>query len=123
MAVAEAFGVPGNSAVKEAVLTGGLHVRSAAVVVAEAGRLRPLLAEGVGGAAVVDGLVAMAAAHGPRGCRLVRPALLARYGQDGALQAEQDAARRFVTLSQPRVDETGIAEYTLTLDPEGKAVV
>jgi hypothetical protein len=92
------------------------------VVVAEADRLRPLLAEGAE-AAVVDGLVAMAAAHGPRGCRLVRPALLARYGQDGALQAEQDAARRFVALSQPRVDETGIAEYTLTLDPEGKAVV
>lgn len=62
VAVAEAFGVPGNSAVKEAVLAGALPVRSAAVVVAEADRLRPLLAEGAE-AAVVDGLVAMAAAQ------------------------------------------------------------
>ena len=46
VAVAEAFAVPGNAAVKEAVLSGALAVASAAVVVAEADRLRPLLAVG-----------------------------------------------------------------------------
>ena len=122
VAVAEAFAVAGNAPVKAAVLSGVLPVRSAAVVVAEADRLRPLLAEGAE-PAVLDGLVAMAVSHGPRGCRMVRPRLVAQYGLDGQFQAEQDAAKRFVALSQPRVDELGLAEYRLTLDPEGRAVL
>ena len=65
----------------------------------------------------------MAVDHGPRGCRLVRPSLLARYGLDGQLQLEQDHAKRFVSLSQPIEDGTGIAEYRLSLDPEGRAVL
>ena len=65
----------------------------------------------------------MAVQHGPRGCRMLRPALLAKYGQDGELQLQQDAARRFVSLSQPMEDGTGVAEYRLVLDPEGKAVL
>ncbi len=72
---------------------------------------------------MVDGLVAMAVEHGPRGCRLVRPRLLATYGLDGQLQAEQDRGKRFVSLSQPRVDDLGLAEYRLTLDVEGRAVL
>ena len=122
VAVAEAFAVAGNAPVKAAVLSGVLPVRSAAVVVAEADRLRPLLAEGAE-PAVLDGLVTMAVQHGPRACRMVRPRLLAQYGLDGQLQAEQDAAKRFVALSQPRVDELGLAEYHLTLDAEGRAAL
>lgn len=122
VAVAQAFAVAGSPAVKDAVLSGELPVRSAAVVIAEADRLRPLLADGAE-PAVVDGLIRMAVDHGPRGCRMLRPRLLAEYGRDGELQREQDAAKRFVSLSQPRVDELGLAEYRLTLDPEGKAVL
>ena len=122
VALAEAFAVSGNAVVKDAVMSGVLPVRSAAVVVAEAERLRPLLAEGAE-PAVLDGLVAMAVEHGPRGCRMVRPRLLATYGLDGQLQAEQDRGKRFVSLSQPRVDELGLAEYRLTLDVEGRAVL
>ncbi len=122
VAVAEAFAVAGLAAVKTAVSSGRLPVRSAAVVVAEADRLRPLLAEGVE-PAVVDGLVRMAVEHGPRGCRELRPRILAEYGRDGELQAEQDRGRRFIALSQPRVDELGLAEYRLTLDPEGRTVI
>ena len=122
VALAQAFGKAVNAPVREAVRSGALPVRSAAVVVSEAERLRPLLAEGAE-PHVVAGLIAMAAQHGPRGCRMVRPALLARYGVDGQLQAEQDAARRFVALSQPMEDGTGIAEYRLVLDVEGKAVL
>ncbi len=110
IAVAEAFAVPGNAPVKEAVLEGALPVRSAAVVVAEADRLRPLLADGAE-PAVLDGLIAMARSHGPRGCRMVRPRLLAKYGLDGELQREQDATRRFIALSQPIVDSSGVSEY------------
>ena len=49
--------------------------------------------------------------------------MVARYGVEGQLQREQDAVKRFVSLSQPFVDELGVAEYRLTLDPEGKAVL
>lgn len=122
VAVAQAFAVSGRSAVKDAVLSGALPVRSAAVVVSEADRLAPVLAEGVE-PTVVDGLIDMAVEHGPRGCRMVRPRILAEYGRDGELQREQDAAKRFVSLSQPRVDELGLAEYRLTLDPEGRAAL
>ena len=54
---------------------------------------------------------------------MLRPRLLAQYGLDGALQGEQDACKRFVALSQPRVDGAGLAEYSMTLDPEGRAVL
>ncbi|GAA4397323.1 hypothetical protein GCM10023168_02150 [Fodinibacter luteus] len=120
--VATAFSVPGRAAVKDAVLSGELPVRSAAVVLAEADRLAPLLAEGVE-PAVVDGLVEMAVRHGPRGCRMLRPRLLAEYGLDGELQRDEDAAKRFVSLSQPRIDAMGMAEYRMVLDPEGRAVL
>ena len=122
VATAEAFAVAGLAPVKEAVLSGVLPVRSAAVVVAEAEKLRPLLVDGAE-PAVLEGLISMAVAHGPRGCRMVRPELLARHGLDGQLQAEQDAMKRFVSLSQPRTDDSGLAEYVLTLDVEGRAVL
>lgn len=122
VAVAQAFGKAANAPVKEAVDTGRLPVRSAAVVVAEADRLRPLLADGAE-PHVLEGLMSMAEQHGPRGCRMVRPALLARYGLEGQLQAEQDAGKRFVALSQPHDTGIGVFEYRLSLDVEGKAVL
>ncbi len=119
---AEAFAVAGLAPVKEAVLSGALPVRSAAVVVSEAEKLRPLLVDGAE-PAVLDGLIAMAVSHGPRGCRMLRPELLARHGLDGRLQAEQDGMKRFVELSQPRIDENGLAQYLLTLDVEGRTAL
>ncbi len=122
VAVAQASGKPANAPVTAAVQTGRLPVRSAAVVLAEADRLRPLLADGAE-RHVLEGLIAMAVQHGPRGCRMLRPALLAKYGHDGELQDQQDAARRLISLSQPMEDGTGTAEYRLVLDVEGKAVL
>src|SRR5215207_6964039 len=46
VSVAQAFAVSGRSAVKDAVLSGELPVRSAAVVVSEADKLAPLLGDG-----------------------------------------------------------------------------
>jgi hypothetical protein len=122
VALAQAFSVAGNAPVKEAVMSGQLPVRSAVAAVTQADQLRPLLADGAEGA-VVRGLVDMAVAEGPRGCRALRGALLAKYGIDGALQREHDGAKRFVSLTQPHVDEVGVAEYRLTLDSESKAVL
>ncbi len=122
VAVAQAFAVPGRTAVKDAVLSGVLPVRSAAVVLSEADKLLPSIAEPAR-ATVLEGLIRIAAEEGPRECRRLRPQLLARYGLDGQLQLEQDAAKRYVALSQPFVDAMGVAEYRLTLDPEGKAVL
>ncbi len=120
--MAQAFAVSGTAAVKDAVLSGVLPVRSAAVVISEADKLLPLVTEEAR-PTVLDGLIRIAAQEGPRECRRLRPELLARYGVDGQLQREQDAAKRFVALSQPFVDDMGVAEYRLTLDPEGKAVL
>src|SRR5918995_574716 len=100
VALAEAFSVSGNAPVKEAVLSGELPVRSAAVVVAEADRLRPHLAEGAE-SAVLDGLIRMAVEHGPRGCRMLRPRLLAQYGLDGEGRATLEAALGPLSAPKP----------------------
>jgi hypothetical protein len=118
VSLAADFAKLANAPVRAAVLSGRIGVRSAATVVSEADKLRPLLVEGAE-APVLEGLVAMAERHGPRGCRLVRPRLLAQYGHDDVLQRDQDAAKRFISLSQPREAGSGIFEYALTLDPEG----
>ena len=121
VAVAQAFAVAGNAPVKDAVLSGVLPVRSAAVVVSEADKLLPSLVEEAR-PTVLEGLIQIAAQEGPRGCAGCAR-VLARYGLDGQLQREQDGGKRFVALSQPWVDELGVAEYRLTLDPEGRAVL
>ena len=121
-AVAQAFAVPGRAAVKDAVLSGVLPVRSAAVVLSEAEKLLPSITEQAR-PTVLAGLIRIAAKDGPRECRRLRSELLAKYGLEGQLQLEQDTAKRYVSLSQPHVDEMGVAEYRLTLDPEGKAVL
>ncbi len=47
---------------------------------------------------VLEGLIRIAVKDGPRECRRLRPQLLAKYGLDGQLQLEQDAAKRYVAL-------------------------
>ena len=122
VAVAMAFGKRVNAPVQQAVDAGTLPVRSAATVVAEFDRLRPILGEPVQ-VPVMRTLIETAAEAGPGGCRKVRPWLLARFGLEGRLQEEQDAAKRFVALSRHHDDGTGIFEYRLRLDLEGKSVL
>ena len=122
VALAQAFGKAVNQPVGQAVEAGRLPVRSAAVVVSEADMLRPLLADGVE-PHVLEGLIAMAEQHGPSGCRLLRPAMLAKYGRDGVLQDQQNMGKTFVSLSQPHDTGAGTFEYRLTLDVEGKSIL
>ena len=56
-------------------------------------------------------------------CRKVRPFLLARYGVEDVLQAQQDRGKAFIALTQPRDTGADTFEYRLALDVEGKAVL
>ena len=107
---------------REAVLTGRVGVRNAAVCLQEMDRLTPrLCAEAV--PAVWDALIQLGSQFGPREIRAVRPRLLAEYGADGELQYEQDGAARNTALSQPHDAGDGTFEYRLRLDAEGKTVL
>ncbi|MDF2093192.1 HNH endonuclease signature motif containing protein [Knoellia sp. 3-2P3] len=85
-------------------------------------KLRPMLAEGAE-PHVLEGLVGLAAEQGPRACRQLRPAMLARYGLTDVLQDQQNLGKSFISLSQPRDTGADTFEYRLTLDVEGKAVL
>ena len=122
VAVATAFGKTANAPVRDAVESGRIPVHSAAAVVSEADKLRPLLAEGAD-PHVLEGLIALAAQEGPQACRRLRPALLARYGLTDVLQREQDRGKSFISLSRPRDTGADTFEYRLTLDVEGKAML
>ncbi|TQJ49033.1 HNH endonuclease signature motif containing protein [Phycicoccus sp. SLBN-51] len=121
VSIATAFGKRVNAPVKEAVESGRLPVRSAAVV-SEADKLRPLLADGAE-PHVLEGLIGMAEQHGPSGCRLLRDGLIARYGREGLLQDQQTMGKSFIRLSQPQDAGASTFEYRLTLDVEGKAIL
>ncbi len=122
VAVAQAFQKQVNAPVKEAVDAGRLPVASAAVVVSEYDRLRPMLGDLMQEPALTT-LIESAVDHGPRGCRKVRPFILARYGAEGVLQDQQDRGKAFIALSPPRDTGADTFEYRLTLDVEGKAVL
>jgi hypothetical protein len=92
------------------------------VVVSEFEKLSPLLGDLMQEPALTT-LIDTAADDGPQACRKVRPFILARYGQEGALQDQQDQGKAFIRLSQPRDTGAGTFEYSLTLDVEGKAVL
>ena len=122
VSVAQAFQKQVNAPVKEAVEAGRLPVSSAAAVVSEHEKLRPMLGELMHEPALTT-LIDLAVDGGPQACRKVRPFILARYGADGALQDQQDRGKAFISLSQPRDTGADTFEYRLTLDVEGKAVL
>lgn len=127
VAVAAAFRKAANAPIEAAVASGQLPVRAAAAVVAEHDRLQPLLGPQAQ-EPVLTCLIDLAAEHGAAACRRVRPFLLARYGAEGVLQEQQDAARRLAALSAPMVAEGSapgleLFEYRLTLDVEAKEVL
>ena len=122
VAVAQAFQKQVNAPVKEAVDAGRLPVASAAVVVSEADKLRPMLGDLMQEPALST-LIETAADDGPRAAGGSAPFILARYGAEGVLQDQQDRGKAFIALSQPRDTGADTFEYRLTLDVEGKAVL
>jgi hypothetical protein len=111
-----------NEPLRDSVLKGDCSVHSAAVVMKEIDRLRQRLRpEAV--PTVMAGLVHLAETSRPSDIRKLRPRLIAEYGAAGELQADQDAAKRAVSLSQPWDGGDEACEYRLVLDPEGSAAL
>ena len=106
----------------DAVMSATVGVGNATVCVREMDRLVPRLRpEAV--PSVWSALLDLAAAYGPREIKAVRPRLLAEYGAEGELQADQDLAARRVALSQLYDQGDGTFDYVLRLDVEGKTVL
>ena len=122
VAVAQAFQKQVNAPVREAVDSGRLPVGSAAAVVSEYEKLRPMLGELMQEPALAT-LIDLAVDGGPKACRKVRPFILARYGAEGVLQDQQSMGKSFIRLSQPQDTGANTFEYRLTLDVEGKSIL
>jgi hypothetical protein len=107
---------------RDAVISATVGVGNATVCLREMDRLVPRLCpEAV--PTVWDALLDTASRFGPREIRSVRPRLLAEYGAEGELQADQDLAARRVALSQPYDQGDGPFDYVLRWDVEGKTVL
>jgi hypothetical protein len=120
--LAKAFEKPENQPVKDALNSGRIPVRSAAAVVCEADKLRPLLLDGAD-PHVLEGLISITEQFGPSAARTLRAALLASYGRADVLQKKQDAGKAFISLSQPQDTGAATFEYRLTLDVEAKVAL
>ncbi len=119
-----AFQKPANEPVRAAVYEQGLPTRSAAAVLTEAEKLRPHLVDDPDAdRCVLEGLIEVAAAGGPAAPAQLRAHMLARYGREEEIQADEDRAKDHVALSQPRSTAFGTFEYRLVLDPEGREVL
>jgi uncharacterized protein DUF222 len=107
---------------REALATARVPVGNAACVVEEFERIRHRL-HAEAQAPVMDCLVSLAESGGRRDIRAVRQRLVARYGNDGELQAEEDRLRSRRSMSQPLADGGGLFDYHLVVDAEAKAVI
>jgi hypothetical protein len=111
-----------NTRLRASVLGGRCSAASAAVVMKEMDRIHHrLVPDAV--PTVMAGLVHLAETGRPGDIRKLRPRLIAEYGSPGDLQADEDAARRAIALSQPWDGGDGVREYRLVLDPAGSAVL
>ena len=119
--VAHATRAVRNVGLAAAVLGARVGVRNAAVALVEMDKLRPRLGDEAV-EAVWAGFLQIATDHGPAEIRGLRDKLIATHGHEGEFQRRQDQLKAGVSLSQP-LDDDGMAEYRLRLDPEGKEVL
>jgi len=119
--VAQATRAVRHTGLAAAVLGARVGVRNAAVALFEMEKLRPRLRDEAV-EAVWEGFLQIDTDHGPKEIRELRDKLIATYGQQGEFQRRQDQLKGGISLSQP-VDDDGIADYRLRLDPEGKEVL
>ena len=110
-----------NVGLAAAVLGARVGVRNAAVALVEMDKLRPRLRDEAV-EAVWAGFLQVATDHGPAEIRGLRDKLIAAHGHLGEFQRRADQLKHGVSLSQP-LDDDGMAEYRLRLDPEGREVL
>src|SRR5215207_5887476 len=111
-----------RSQLREAVLSGRVGVRNAAVCVREMDRLTPrLCAEAV--PAVWGALIQLGSQFGPREIRAIRPACWPSTARTGSFSTSRTEPARNTALSQPHDAGDGTFEYRLRLDAEGKTVL
>ena len=108
--------------VADSVLTADVDLGTAVVVGAEYDKLAPDLTDEAK-PAVLAQLLDMGARCGPSGVRTLTQEILARWGQDGEFDNQQERCRRQVELSGGRETSPGVHEYRLTTDNEGRAVL
>ena len=119
--VVQACQAPKMGILGDAVAQGRVSVGNAAVALAEFGSLEPRLTDEAR-ETVLQGFVDIAADCGPREIRELRSRIIATYGGQGEFQIREDRLKRQTALSQP-VDDDGVKEYRLRLDPEASAVL
>jgi hypothetical protein len=63
------------------------------------------------------------AEHGPTGVRKLALEILARYGEQGEFEEQQERCRRQLDLSAGREIAPGLWQYAMTLDNEARAIL
>jgi len=105
----------------DAIRTTDITPGVAVTVAAEYDKLSPRLPDHTRDK-VLDLMIDIGAEHGSSAVKQLHQEILARWGEDGEFQKEQDTKKRFVELSSGQ-DDGGIYRYELTLDAEGRAVL
>ena len=109
--------------VRAAVIDGTLGVATGMVVLGEYRRLRDRVLPDAR-AAVLEALITVGSACGPRAVRELRDRLLAEFGDPGERERAAERAAREVALSQPvATDLDGVWDYVLRVDAEAKAII
>ena len=113
---------PEFGAVAESMLTADIDPATAVVVGAEYDKLVKDLKPDAA-PIVLDQMLGVAAEHGPAGVRHLAQEILANFGDDGEFEKQQDRCRRQIDLTAGRETSTGIWDYRLTTDNEGRAIL
>ena len=107
--------------VADAVRTGRVGLSNAGVVLTEFGKLSPRLVPQAA-PAVLEGFLTIAAGHTPREIRALRRRIIAEHGRPGELDRVDTRLSGQRGLSAG-LDDDGVTEYRLRLDPEAAATL
>lgn len=115
-------GRPDMAVIADAVAAADIDPHLAGVIAAEYDKLRPHLRPDAH-VPVLDAFLNIGMDHGPAAVRQLHAELLARYGQQGDFQDQQDRCARSVDLTPGKHCDSGVWHYQLTLDEESRAVL
>ena len=113
---------PELGAVAESMLTADIDPATAVVVGAEFDKLVKDLKPDAA-PVVLDHMLNVAADGGPGAVRQLRQEIIARWGEQGDFEEQQEKCRRHIDLTAGRETSTGIWDYRLRTDNEGRAIL